>query len=402
LAEGLLQAVLILLDQMESPVILHTEAVAYGDGALAELLSQGILRETCNAAKIPRPVRFGPGTDLIIRETSRGLFGVSDDDDFFDPLPLTEDDARQYEVSLPKLVEKLRKENGITGKGFENDSGLIPLGTKLLGGTQSVWVYLSLPNSDEEAVLARSARLRVTNALHKAVVLVPHGTTFSTEARRILGDNGIGLLSLMEPAVRGNLVLDWTPAIQAPAEPHAGERPYLFRKSGQVWTLVFERKSTTLKDSKGLAYIAHLLRNAGCQCLAADLFAAAAGTEGAIAIGSAGDVLDSTAMARYKSRAEDLKDQLAEAERNNDQGRKEGLRAELEQLADEMLAARGLGGRSRKSHDDREKLRKSVSMAIGRSIRAIRKHHPALADHLQRHVDRGHILSYSGDLPWEF
>jgi hypothetical protein len=403
LAESLLQAVLVLLDQIESPVILHSEAASYGERGLVELLSQGVLRKTVDATEIPRPARFGPGSDVIVRQTSLGRFGVADDGDFVAPFSLAEDDACQYEVSLPNLVEKLRKENGITGKGFEIDSGLIPVGTKLLGRTQSAWVYLSLPNSDEEAVLARSARLSVADAMHKAVVLVPGGPTFSTEARRILDESGIPLLSLMEPAATGgNLALDWTLAFQAPAYPHADERAYVLRKSGQVWTLVFESKSTTLKDSKGLAYIAHLLRNPGSPCLAADLFAAAAGAKGAIAAGSAGDVLDSTAIATYKSRAEDLKDQLVEAESNNDEGRKEAIREELEKLADQVIAAKGLGGRFRKSHDDRENFRKAVSMAIGRSITTIRKHLPVLADHLDRNIDRGHFVSYSGDIPWEF
>jgi len=184
--ESLLQSVLVLLDQVESPVILHTEATAYPPSQLADLISSGILRET-----------------------ARGLYGVAEENEYFDPLLLTEEDVRQYEVSLPKLVEKLRKENSITGTGFENDSGLIALGTKPLGGIGLAWVYLSLPNGDEQAVLARGARLRVPNTEQRAVLLLPGSIAFSPEARRILSDCKVEVLSLMEPAASGSLALNW-------------------------------------------------------------------------------------------------------------------------------------------------------------------------------------------------
>ncbi len=174
----------------------------------------------------------------------------------------------------------------------------------------------------------------------------------------------------------------------------------VFRKHGQVWNLTFDGESTTVKDAKGFSYIAYLLRNPRSLCLAVDLLAAE--LNGVVATGSAGEVIDSTAAADYRARADDLKARIAEADVNNDIGQKESLKGELEQLTDQILAAKGLGGRSRSAHDDRERIRKSVAMAIGRAIGAVRKHHPALADHLRHHIDRGHILSYSGDLPWTF
>lgn len=176
----------------------------------------------------------------------------------------------------------------------------------------------------------------------------------------------------------------------------------IFRKQGQFWTICFEEKTIIVKNSKGIAYIAHLLQNPRRLVLAADLFTAAAGVEGTIVIGSAGTVLDATALATYRARAEDLRERLSEAERNNDQGTKAAVSEELEQVANEMIAAKGLGGRSRQSNDDREKFRKAVSMAIVRSIETIRKDHPALADHLHRYIERGHFVIYSSDLTWRF
>ncbi len=209
MAESLLQAVLVLLDQIESPVILHSEGVAYGDGALAELLSQGVLRKTTNATDIPRPVRFGPGPDLIVRQTAQGLFGVADEDNFFDPVPLTDDDVRQYEISLPGLVERLRTENGIGGTGFHNDHGLIPLGQKTINGHGAVDVYLSLPNHNEDAVIARCRRLASPGGRRSAALLTPCPLTLSTEARQIFSSSCLFASLLLTAAAEGRVELSW-------------------------------------------------------------------------------------------------------------------------------------------------------------------------------------------------
>jgi hypothetical protein len=94
---------------------------------------------------------------------------------------------------------------------------------------------------------------------------------------------------------------------------------------------------------------------------------------------------------------------LAEAERHNDQGRKEGAQIEMERLTTEICHAVGLGGKRRKTYDDADKVRKNVSNAINRAITSIRAHHPAFADHLHIHIKRGVFFCYSGDgLSWEF
>src|SRR6185503_18435354 len=95
-----------------------------------------------------------------------------------------------------------------------------------------------------------------------------------------------------------------------------------FRKQGQFWIICFEGKTIIVKNSKGIVYIAHLLQNPRKLVLTADLFAAAAGVEGTIVIGSAGTDLDATASSAYRARADDLTERLREAERNNDEGTK--------------------------------------------------------------------------------
>ncbi len=207
-----------------------------------------------------------------------------------------------------------------------------------------------------------------------------------------------------QPVGRGDRVAPVAPqdSAEVSAGSHADQSRYLFRKTGEVWTLIFEGKTVLVKHTKGLTYIVQLLQNPRREFFAADLFAAAAGTSEAIGVSSAGEILDSDAIAGYRSHTKDLQDQLAEAIRNNDQGRKEALQDEIEQVTDQILAAKGFGGRSRDFSDDRERFRKSVSIAIDRSIETIREHAAALADHLDRYISKGQFLSYAGDIPWEF
>jgi hypothetical protein len=208
LSETLLQRVLFLLDRIESPTISHAAAVGHSAEALADLTSKGILGEKLKAATIPRPARFGSGGDLVVRETSNGLFGVAEEGDFIEPLPLEEGDRWLYEISLPHLVDEIRRDSCITASGFRNDAGLIPVGSKSVGNTGVFSVYLSLPNEDEQTVLARCARLRAPSVQKNAVVVVPNGLAFSSEARLVLGD--IHVLSLWESAEQGSLTVDWT------------------------------------------------------------------------------------------------------------------------------------------------------------------------------------------------
>jgi hypothetical protein len=175
-----------------------------------------------------------------------------------------------------------------------------------------------------------------------------------------------------------------------------GER--LFRKTGDFWTLGFGgRERVNVKNSKGMQYIAYLLQCPDQSRTCIELVAAARGERHLPVLGSGGDVLDQTAVASYTRRKEDLEDQLADAERNCDQGGKEAVYEEMLKLDEQLESAFGLGGRHRRLSDDAEKLRKGVSNAIKRAIEATRKHDPALADHFERYIECGLSVRYCSD-----
>lgn len=220
--DSILQSVLRLLNFIESPV-LHGSTLDGDTVVAARLVADGVLKETGGATEIPRPRRFGPGADLAVRRTAQGLFGVADGDDFCQPVPLEEEDLRQYAVSAAGLVEKLRRESGIAGEGFHADGGLVSVGEKSVDGFGVVDVYLSFPNEHPDVVLGRLRRLENPHG-RRVVLLTPGPVPQVTEHRRILADAGIVLVSLQSVAQGDTLVLNWHSALvmQETLPPGAG------------------------------------------------------------------------------------------------------------------------------------------------------------------------------------
>lgn len=208
MTEGLLNFIFQRLDQVESPVFLHGELECYPEDEFRVLREKGILRETSRATEIPRPKRFPLGGDLIVRQTSKGIFGVADEDNYFDPIPLTEDDVRQYELSLPKLTTVIRQANGIEGSGFANHHGLIPMGLKTLDSLGTLEIFLSIPNLDENDVIARCMRLDRELDTVGIVILTPGGIALSPEIRQQMKRLGIIMVAITTNSSCAFL-LDW-------------------------------------------------------------------------------------------------------------------------------------------------------------------------------------------------
>lgn len=149
---------------------------------------------------------------VTVQNTTQGKFGVAgEEDEYFDPIPLGDDDDRQYSVSIPKFVEALRKENGINGVGDATTSGMIPVGQKSLDGYGIVDVYVSLPNTEIANVTTRCLSLLRPTGIKKVAVLVPCPLRLSSHERQLLDARGIVLISLSPSAEEGKLAVEWEP-----------------------------------------------------------------------------------------------------------------------------------------------------------------------------------------------
>jgi non-specific serine/threonine protein kinase len=167
-----------------------------------------------------------------------------------------------------------------------------------------------------------------------------------------------------------------------------------------------------LKDSKGLAYLAMLLRHPGRSFHALEL-QAGPGPEPELPSGNrrdrpgddafsmrrgrseaGGELHDARAHAAYRARLGELRVAIAEARALNDLGRTELLQREADVLVDELARAEGLGGRPRRFSSAAERARLNVSRAIRTAIAHVSQRLPALGQHLRRSVRTGVTCSY--------
>lgn len=182
-----------------------------------------------------------------------------------------------------------------------------------------------------------------------------------------------------------------------------------FCRDGDVWRLRYEGVTATLKDSKGLRDLARLLTTPGEPVHVSELIAgspsprqrSAAPEDGLTSTtGPVGDpVLDRAARDAYRRRIEDLREEIADAERCNDPARETRAREELDLLTAELGRAFGLGGRPRTLGDPVERARKAVAARIREAITRIGQAHPDLGVHLDRSVRTGTVCVYQPERP---
>ena len=281
---------------------------------------------------------------------------------------------------------------------------------------------------DEAEEYFRSARelnVRMETPLWEAYTLSDHAQMLLRRGRAVdrerageLADAAAArFASLGMPfwAGRARSLLVGQPAATPAPAPTFLEKARLVQE-GEYWAFHYEGDVARLRDSKGLRYLARLLRNPGQEVHALD-FVVGDGRAGAgsgraperelsrASAGDAGAMLDPQAKAAYRRRLEDLRDELDEANYNHDVGRAARAQEEMGFLMAELSAAVGLGGRDRKAASDAERARQSVTRAIKGAIERLGEAHAALGDHLRSAVRTGIFSSYVPDprapITWE-
>lgn len=179
----------------------------------------------------------------------------------------------------------------------------------------------------------------------------------------------------------------------------------VFRNEGEYWTVIFDGKLVRLRNTKGLNYIAHLLRHPGQEFHVCDLLAVVGemrpcGVPGqsdlhVSDLSDAGPLLDAKAKAAYKSRLDTLRDELEETERLNDPGRGACVRDEIEAVTNQLSAAIGLGGRDRHAASNAERARLGVTKRIKAAVEKMQQVNPTLARHLGAAITTGYFCVYA-------
>ena len=170
----------------------------------------------------------------------------------------------------------------------------------------------------------------------------------------------------------------------------------IFRHEGDYWTVALGRTVSRLRSSKGLAYIACLLRRPETEFHVLDLIQQAAGLDSGQAeavggagalpgseeeldnagihlgnLGDAGEMLDEQARSTYRRRLSELREQFEEAREFNHLDQAAQIEQEMDALTAELSRAVGLGGRSRRSASAAERARQSVTHAIKTAVERI-------------------------------
>ena len=220
--------------------------------------------------------------------------------------------------------------------------------------------------------------------------------------------------------VAGSAIAKLPPYRPASTTPDGEEIPInnIFRKAGDYWTITYRGAAVTLRDSKGMQYLAELLRCPGREILALDLAAVAdtkAGTRArrprvranvaqSAITGDSNASVDATARTAYTRRLVELREQLDEANQLNDLGRADRILEEMDVLSAEL--SRGADPHRARMDPHLERARSAAGKRIRTEIQRIRAVHPALGRHLAATVTTGYACCYRPEpkveVDWQF
>jgi len=178
---------------------------------------------------------------------------------------------------------------------------------------------------------------------------------------------------------------------------------------GEVWEVTFDGQTLMLDGTRGLRYIALLIRDArpGSGPLhAKELVALADGRRSdAIELERPDEILDTVAQKQLLARLEEVAAERDRATAVDDLARAARLDEEYERIVATLSRAAAPAGRRRKAaafDDGAEKARKAVAKAISEAIARIEscRGGAPLAAHLTATIRKGQWLSYAGNIDW--
>ena len=158
-----------------------------------------------------------------------------------------------------------------------------------------------------------------------------------------------------------------------------------------AWRVTFDGVEAEIRQGRGMHALAALLASPGTEIHVLDLAGASVQQR------DLGPALDDTARRQYLRRAQDLRDDLADAERDGDIDRIDKIRDELEFIAAELSGGVGRHGRARPSGATTERVRVSTTKALRAAIARIGEHFPELGGHLEVAVRTGMYCRYEPD-----
>ena len=283
---------------------------------------------------------------------------------------------------------------------------VVSMGAAYLGPVARYLGLLAMTTGEDERALghletARSAAERmgarpivVLTALDAAEVLARRAAPGDAQRGRALVQRVAASAAQMQmdgAVARADRLLAQLEESSRPAR-RPGARPQRasLRREQDVWLLDYDGRSVCLQDAKGLHHLATLFERPGTPVTSVEL---------AHDVPGGGVERTAAALGAYRSRALDLREELAEAQSYNDPERISRTRHELERLAADMARADDISSAAG------ERARINVTRAIKAAVGRIAEHEPELGHLLRGTVRTGTACTYEPDpgvpLDWE-
>jgi tetratricopeptide (TPR) repeat protein len=192
-------------------------------------------------------------------------------------------------------------------------------------------------------------------------------------------------------------VSEWSAAAATLGSPVvATPRRGTFERCPTGWRIDIDGRAAAVDDVIGLRYIADLLARPDTDVRAVELAAAVRGFDVAETAFGAPRV-DEQARRAYERRIADLDRELDTADVLGDVERGRRAAEERQIVVDHLRREFGLARRPRRTSDDDERCRMSVSKAIHRAIRRIREADPVVGRVLDTGLHTGYVCRYVTD-----
>ena len=196
------------------------------------------------------------------------------------------------------------------------------------------------------------------------------------------------------------------------------DEDYIFRNEGDTWAVKYNNELKNIKHTKGMDYIAFLLRHQGQKIHSMEMYQAMSGfipnvdkrlskasperiesDEGLHVDGKdAFELVDQKDIDSVKNTIKQLEDEHPQAMMENDSVRENEISIKLDKLND-YLSKCTYKGKIRTISDATERMRVSIYMAIKTAKNNIKKFHKELFKHLDKFITTGTSISYSPDSP---
>jgi tetratricopeptide (TPR) repeat protein len=264
------------------------------------------------------------------------------------------------------------------------------------------------PHADAFVVSGRVGAARGSVRHHLGILLLAVGRTDEAlrmlqQADRLHGRPGFGAHRARTRAALATAATAAATSRRLGARgPAPAAEPFLLTRAGAYWTLDDATRPLTLPDSKGMRYLARLVRTPDVEIPALALYRLEGSDRAgaiphevlAIDLGGSDAVLDATAKRAYRDRLEAIEQERAWLSPTVDADRLRRLEEERAALAEMLSAAVGLGGRDRRLPSEGERARTSVTKALRAAVGRVRVVHVGLADHLDATVRTGARCGY--------